>query len=400
MPTIDLVLPRPHPGQQEVLDCRARFRVLACGRRWGKTVLGKLTVVKAALGGGLYWWVLPDYGMATEAWRDLVRTCAPVTAEVLKSERRIELITGGVIQVKSAHNPDSLRGAGLDGAVLDEAAFMSEEAWLGGIRPALSDKRGWALFLSTPSGMNWFHRIWQAGNDPLEPEWKSFHRATASSPTVRPEEIEAARRRMPERWFRQEYEAAFIEDAGAVFRNITQVCVAAPQTEPHPDHTYVMGVDWGRVDDFTVITVLDTTTRQMVALDRFNQIGWETQRGRLVALAERWRPAVILAESNSIGEPNIEALQAAGLPVRPFQTTAQSKMVLIDALALAMEQETVMLLNDPVLVGEMQAYQVERLPSGTYRYAAPEGMHDDTVMATALGWEACTHSRITLLSFA
>jgi len=116
------------------------------------------------------------------------------------------------------------------------------------------------------------------------------------------------------------------------------------------------------------------------------------QRDRLRALSDRWRPGVIWAEANSIGSVNIEALQAHGLPVRPFQTTVQSKGPLIEALALAMERGEVTLLDDPVLRGELNAYMTERLPSGAYRYGAPPGMHDDTVIAVALGWMGVRHA--------
>lgn len=138
------------------------------------------------------------------------------------------------------------------------------------------------------------------------------------------------------------------------------------------------------------------TTQQMVALDRFNQIGWSQQRGRLTALYERWQPFVIWAEVNSIGSPNIEALQNEGLPVRPFQTTAQSKAPLIEGLALALEREEVQLLDHPVLVNELLSYRLNRLPGGGYRYEAPIGGHDDTVIATALAWHGLRQGHISL----
>lgn len=150
----------------------------------------------------------------------------------------------------------------------------------------------------------------------------------------------------------------------------------------------MFGVDWGRAEDFTVISVLDADTRQQVDMQRFNQVSWELQRGRLVTLYQRWQPKTILAESNSIGEPNIEALQAEGLPVQGFQTTAHSKGPLIDALALAIERQDIALLSDPVQLAELQAYTMERLPSGMFRYSAPAGGHDDTVIALALAWHA------------
>jgi hypothetical protein len=133
----------------------------------------------------------------------------------------------------------------------------------------------------------------------------------------------------------------------------------------------------------------------MVDMDRFNQIDWQLQRGRVKAMADKWRARTILAESNSIGEPNIEALRDMGLCVDSFATTPASKPGLIDALALAIENKEIGILDDPVLISELQAYEMERLPGGSFRYSAPEGGHDDTVIGLALAWH-CVVSRTPL----
>lgn len=378
----------------------ARFRVVVCGRRWGKTELGKVALIDTARQGGHCWWIAPTYGMADAVWRSLKAALEGVWLAKDEQRRRVELPGGGVIQVRSSHEPDALRGAGLDLAVLDEAAFMPEEVWTGAIRPALSDRLGRALFLSTPNGMNWFQRLYQRGLDPLAADWQSFHHPTRSSLLIPPEEVDATRLEMPARWFRQEYEAEFIEDAGQVFREIDRLCTAQP-SGPQPGARYVAGIDWGRVDDFTAFAVFDVEARRLVALDRFRQVSWAQQRDRLKTLVARWRPDVIWAEANSIGSVNIEALQQCGLPVRPFQTTSRSKGPLIEGLALAMERGDISLLDDPVLKGELViSYTLERLPSGLYRYGAASGAHDDTVIAVALGWHGVRHGGRGAVSFA
>ena len=138
----------------------------------------------------------------------------------------------------------------------------------------------------------------------------------------------------------------------------------------------------------------------MTALDRFNQVGWDLQRDRLKTLVQHWRPQIIWAEANSIGEPNIEALLQEGLPVRPFYTTAKTKSPLIESLALAIERGSIALLNHPVLLAELANYSLERLPGGAWRYGAPSGAHDDTVMATALAWYGTQYSGRGIIQFA
>lgn len=378
--------PRLHDSQRMVAEHPARFRVLAAGRRWGKSRLGSALCVAEGLQGRRAWWVAPTYKVANVGWRMIRRLGSQVPgAVVYRADRTVTFPGGGEVVVRSADNPDSLRGEGLDFVVLDECAFMLEESWTEALRPALSDRRGRAMFISTPSGRNWFWRLWQRG---LEGgEWHSWQLPTGDNPYIDPDEIEAARAMLPEATFRQEYLAEFIEGAGLVFRNI-RACLAAPPAGPAPGGVYVMGVDWAQTRDFTALVVMDVRTRQVVAIDRFNQIGWDVQRGRLAALAQQWNVAAILAEQNSIGGPNVEALQREGLPIYAFQTTSQSKQNVITALQLAFERGEIHIPDDPVLISELEAYEATRLPSGRWRYEAPAGVHDDTVIALALANEA------------
>jgi len=381
-------LPRLHPGQQTVWDERCRFKVLASGRRWGKSLLGSLACVSGGLRGGRTWWVAPSYKMAQVGWRAISRLGRQVPgAEVRLSDMLINFPGGGSTQVRSADDPQSLRGEGLTLAVLDECAFMREIAWTEALRPALSDKLGGALFISTPAGRNWFWRLWMRGQDAAERDWRSWRFPTRDNPYIAPSEIEAARRDLPERIFQQEYEAEFLESSGEVFRRVLDAATATGMG-PQPGRQYVMGVDWAKSADFTALTVMDVAAREVVYLDRFNQIDYMVQRGRLGALAERYRPTVILAESNAMGEPIIEQLQRDGLPVRGFVTSNATKAQIIEGLALAFEQSAIRIPSDPVLVAELQAYEMDRTPSGMTHYAAPEGMHDDCVMSLALAWHA------------
>jgi hypothetical protein len=188
-----------------------------------------------------------------------------------------------------------------------------------------------------------------------------------------------------ERTYQQEWLAQFVDD-GSIFRGV-HAAATAERAERIDGHVYVMGCDWGKYNDYTVLTVIDATTRAVVALDRFNQIDYSLQLGRVQALAERYQPDVIVAEKNSIGDPILERLYYEhGLPIQPFTTTNASKAKIIDSLSLAFERQSLRILNDPALIGELQAFEATRLPGGLLRYSAPEGMHDDQVISLALAW--------------
>lgn len=388
MTTTELTLDRPHRGQVAVLRQRTRFNVLCCGRRWGKTTLGVNRVVVGALRGKPVAWCSPSYRMLTEVWRDVRRAAGPAITRVDSQQHRLELATGGVIEMWSLDQPDVARGRRYDLVVIDEAAMVRhlEEAWNAVLRPTLVDSRGKAWFLSTPKGLNFFKHLYDRGADPQYPDWAAWQMPTISNPYIPADEVADSQRTLPERTFAQEFEAVFLEDEGTVFRRIREAATATPQAGKLAGHRYVIGVDWAKLYDFTVMCVVDTTTKELVHLDRSNKVDYAVQVGRLEALATRFAPDAIYAEQNSMGEPLVEQLQRMSLPVYPFQTTNASKASVIDALALAFERSELRLLHDEVLLGELLAYQAERLPSGLLRYAAPEGFHDDCVIALAIAW--------------
>jgi len=386
--TLTVTLSRPHKAQARVLASRQRFNVLCCGRRWGKTTLGVNRLVERALPGNPVAWCSPSYRMLTEVWRDVRRAAGPVLTRVDSQQHRLELLGGGVIEMWSLDQPDVARGRKYAEIVVDEAAMVRhlEEAWNAVLRPTLVDERGGAWFLSTPKGLNFFKHLYDRGADPHYPDWAAWQMPTVSNPYIPADEVADSQRTLPERTFAQEFEAVFLEDEGTVFRRIREAATATPQDGKQAGHRYVIGVDWAKLYDFTVMCVVDTTTRELVHMDRSNKVDYAVQVGRLQALAQRFAPDAIYAEQNSMGEPLVEQLQRMRLPVVPFQTTNASKTAVVDGLALALERGELRLLHDEVLLNELLAYQAERLPSGLVRYSAPDGLHDDCVIALALAW--------------
>lgn len=207
-----------------VLLSPKRFKLLACGRRWSKTGVGLTAVIEGhgayrgqyggALHGKKIWWVVPTFSDATEVWDNLKKAAAGVgvVREVLK---RVDFPGGGSVAVKSADNPNSLRGRGLDGVVVDEAAFCSSDTWHRALRPALTDRRGWAMILSSPNGRNWFYDLFvHAGRDEA---WDRWQQPTIDNPLVTLEEVEAASKEMGPTAARQEFWAEFMSGEGAEF---------------------------------------------------------------------------------------------------------------------------------------------------------------------------------------
>ena len=375
------------------------------GRRWGKSVLaGSVALATAGKMGGHVAWCVPTYKNGRAPWRWIEQTVAGIRkagkCRVNKSERTVEFDNGGFIGLYSMDNEDSIRSESFNLVILDEAAKMSESAWTDAIQPTLADVDGDAIIIGTPYGRNWFWREYQAGLADGKRQ-ASFHAPSSDNPNPMIKRAAMlAKKRVPERTYRQEWLAEFVEDGGGVFRRVMEAATAPQQDEAVDGHDYVFGVDWGKSNDYTAMAVIDATTQQCCYLDRSNQVDYSLQVARLMALCDRFHPAGIIAERNSMGEPLIEALQRADLPVIPFTTTNATKANIIDGLALAFEQGELQILADAVLLGELQAYEMETLPSGLTRYSAPDGMHDDTVMALAMAWSGVREYSQPLLAFA
>jgi hypothetical protein len=388
-----------HAGQRAILSSAGRFNSVACGRRFGKTTLGLALAYYGApeSPGGLakgidVGWFAPTYKLLDEAWRSAKAFLRSMIARTDSQQHRMELVNRSAMDFWSLEDENAGRGRKYGLVIVDEAAMARhlEQAWTAAIRPTLTDLKGGAWFFSTPKGRNYFWQLHQMGA--RGGDWKAHHAPTSANPHIDPQEIEHARQALPERIFAQEYLAQFLEDGGGVFRRVTAAVDLTLPAEPHlaraadDGRAYVIGVDWGRHNDFTVFAVIDAKERAVVAIDRFTQIDYAIQMQRLRALHHRFPRAPIMAEVNSMGGPLVEALQRQALPVRAFQTTQASKAQAIEALALAFERGDLRIPAVQWLVDELLSFEQERMASGAMRYGAPPGGHDDAVMALAICW--------------
>lgn len=363
--------------------------MIDCGRRWGKTVLGVNRLVPPALDGFPVAWFAPSYKYLAEAWRDFIRILKPVIARTSKSEWRIELLTGGVIEFWSLQDEDAGRSRKYRRVVIDEAAKVKclEKAWTEAILPTLADFEGDADFLSTPKGRDFFWQLFIKGIDPLEPDWACWQMPTSTNPHIKAKEIENLRRTMPERVFSQEILAEFHDDGGGVFRKVAEA-VDKGRNKPdaaRPRLIYSQGSDLARTVDYSVNTVLDPGYRQAF-FDRYQQMAWTRQIDLIAQTSRAWNNAAVTFDATAMGGDLVhEALRAKPMgQLYPFTFTNASKEGLIDNLAMLFEQGKVRLMDIPEQTAELQAFEYEVLPSKKVRMQAPEGMHDDTVIGLAL----------------
>ena len=398
MPTIQL--PYPHKGQQTVRREAKRFNWLGAGRRWRKTTLAMSIAVESAARGGTYIWGAPTFDQVRIGFAETRRACGNV-ANFNISRMMVEFPTAGRIVFRSLDNPDNVRGWTADGVVIDECGNVKREAWVEVLRPMLIDTDGWAWGIGTPRGRNWFwqeHRkaadtddatSWQVPTLGVEVTSDGLKRQPhlLENPEISFEEIKRLFETMPEAQFRQEIMADFVESTGGVFRRVNECAIAPILEEPEPDATYIAGVDVADADDFTVVCVMNSKTKALAYMDRFNKVGYIALEDRLAAIYERWNVVNMTIEDNSIGQPVIDHMRARGLHVTPFTTSNASKQPLIQGLQSAFEHDQISILPDRILIDELQAFEGERMASG-YRYGAPAGYHDDCVMSLAIAYQS------------
>lgn len=256
---------------------KARFRAACCGRRFGKTHLAITTALLKALEapGRVIWFVAPSYRQAEQiAWKILLRLIPPGNlAKKDETDLRVELRNGSIVALRGADNFDSLRGVGLDGLILDEYADMAAGAWFEVLRPALSDRQGWALFIGTPKGFNHFHTLWTQAH--ILDGWEAFQFTTLDGGRVPPEEIETARAELDPRTFRQEYEASFESMAGLVYLNFDRKAHIREDLED-TGGTLLVGLDFNITPMSAVIGV--RAGDQLHVLDEISQSNSNTQR--------------------------------------------------------------------------------------------------------------------------
>jgi len=377
---IQITLPRPHKYQQQVLDSNARFKVMMCGRRFGKTLIAMVICIQKMLKGEAVAYVTPEFGLGKDFFREILKY---IPSEIIKTDNKselyIELITGGSLKFFSGEALSSFRGRKFHYVIVDEAAFISDlkEAWDTAIRPTLSDYRGGALFISTPNGKEYFNSLYMKGKDELQSEYQSFHFGSNMNPYFSPEEFESARKSIPAFRFNQEYLALPGENQNNPFGtdninlNILQ--------ELSNEETVVYGIDVAKYSDYTVIIGLDSKGN-MTYFDRF-QTPWTITAQKIKALPDG---ILKVMDSTGVGDVLLEQIIDTTPNLIGFKFTTESKPKIVYELINAVEKGDVK--YNQQTADEMFVYTYKYSSTGHIKFEAQSGYNDDIVTALAIAY--------------
>jgi len=375
------------PWQRQVQRAvkKYRFIVIAAGRQSGKTHLCATLIITETIKTprSVSWWVAPVYSQAEIAFRRCQQFLVDfgIPANINKTEKSIRFPNGSAIWFKSGDKEDSLRGETVNFLVIDEVGVLKRDAWQLSLRGTITATNAKVVFIGTPKGKNLFYELSLLGQDRGRPEWVYFNFPSNASKYFSAAEWEDVKK-LPERVFRQEYQAQFLDDGGEVFRGIRE-CVRGDFAQPKNAKRYYMGVDLAKSHDYTVIIILDEGGH-CVYFDRFNSIAWTVQKKRIIDTAKLFNASVLL-DSTGLGDPILDDL-IYHISVEGFKFSNTSKRQLIENLSIGIERGSVSFPEIPELINELSIFSFEQSSTGVIRYNAPDGLHDDCVIALALAY--------------
>jgi hypothetical protein len=384
---------KPHEGQLAVLEAakskEVREIALSAGRRFGKSLLCAYLVLREVLKPNKKIWIVSvNYDLTQKVFSYLLQFISKIfDPKVIKVHSRpypkLTLPNGSWVECRSAENPNGLLGEELDLLIIDEAAMMPPMIYDRYLLPTTTSRKGRTVFISTPFGQNWFYHKFLECTE--RDDGASFNFPSNVNPSFPKEEWERMMELMPEAVFKQEHLASFLPDAAGVFRGVTEVIRDDILEDVKAGGRYVMGVDLGKHNDFSVLSVFDMATNKLVYFDRFNKIDYPLQKARIMAAAQRYNNARIIIDSTGLGDPISDDIQREGFIVDDYKLTNKSKKNIIDKLSIFIEQKRITLPNIPELINELQAFGYTMTDAGNVKYSAPQGLHDDIVISLALG---------------
>ena len=381
----------PHPKQRDmvngIISSDAKYHVACVGRQFGKSMMAMNLVLYWAINNGpcKILWVSPVYSQTSKVQKELMSAigASGLVKNCNYSGNYILLKNGSEILFRSAEKYDNIRGLTMDYGVLDEAAFMKEDAWREAIKPVFLVRGKKVLFISTPKGKTWFYELYQLANSFEHAQYQSYTGTSYDTPYIDESEIEEAKKTLPKNVFDQEYLARFIDTGGEVFSNLDQCTV---DKWPQPRGKIFCGIDLAKQEDYTVATFMDSDGK-VVEIYRANAQEWSTMTRDILQLIRKHQ-ATVTIEVNSIGDVIYEMIAKEWQDTHPFQTTSKSKTEIIEGLILDVNEASIQIPSKglwPYLYDELTVFTYEYNPkTRSIKYGHPSGFHDDTVISLAL----------------
>jgi hypothetical protein len=359
---------------------------VATGRQFGKSLLGQNLL--------LYWllqkpkqkgaWISPIYNQSKKVFQELINASHPLIAEKNKADLSVKFINGSTLQFLSAERYDSIRGFSFTHIVIDEGAFIREQAVNEAILPTLTAIGKKCLIISTPKSKNWFFNYWMKGQEDND-EYISFQGLSADNPHTDISFIEEQRKSLPADIFEQEYLARFTDAGSEVFRNIDGVSVLNSYTHESKERCFA-GIDTGLSNDFSTLCVINEAGR-VLYMERTNGENISTISEGFVQALKRYNIVGGYIETNGIGQAMFDLINPRFRKLQKFTTTQDSKTTIVRTLIEDIEQMNIEIPSkelNPNLYKELSLFTYKLSPNGKISFGHPNGGKDDEVDALLL----------------
>lgn len=377
------------PFLKDALFSPVKHVSIAAGRRTGKTwnSAGWLCIEKLSKPNSSGLWVdTRQQNIQRYIDRYFLTILKPIWHKMKYDRNKQSLVfpNGSYIDFGSAERPERLEGFGYDDAVLNESGIILRKAelWDNTLQPMLKGQNTKVRLIGTPKGRNKFRDLYSKGKTKTD-GYESYKFNIYDSPFYSKHEIEDIKNNVPEIVWKQEYMAEFVEGAGIVFRHIQDNIGHRLYQQGDRNNRYFMAIDLAKHVDFTVIMIADKQ-RRVVYFDRFNQIDWGLQKQRILDAYKRFNSPYTIIDSTGVGDAIYDDLKNAGMNVTPFKFTNSTKDEIIRNLSVALDNNNITYPEIPELIEELELFEYDKKPSGLITYNAPDGFHDDCVIALAL----------------
>lgn len=380
----------PYQKQRDVIDAlnddNFFFVIVCAGRQVGKSLLGMNVAIKWANDNPnrIVYWVSPTDSQAHKVYKQIINACYHTgcikSNKGGKGDTEIIFTSKSKILFRSAASEDSLRGESVDYMILDEGSFIKRDTLNSILLPMLSSRGKKLLAISTPKGKNWFYDWYLKGFQ--EPRYKSFRFSTYDSPYANKELIEMFKNSLPDKLYKQEIEAEFI-DSSSIFSNLDEVMSLNSIDSPQPNCKYWAGIDIALVNDSSVLSIIDQNG-DLVKYFRWTGVESPELIQNILEVNKIWNFQKILIENNNQGLGIYQELKRNINNIIDFNTNTKSKPEMINALIHAFNMKSFKIVKDEYLRIELEAFIFKQNDNGHIKFMADNGFHDDCVISLAI----------------
>jgi hypothetical protein len=407
---------RRHAGQHKVLCAltqkNALINLIVAPRGWGKTIFGTFDIVLPVMltnPNSQVMWVAPIYKQAKacidDAWfgvdektnkkyiMDYDFESKEKIFDYKSSEMCLHMANGARLYLRSADNPDSIVSKGFNLIVVDEAALISKEVFYQHILPTARRENCRIVLITTPRGRNYIYELYLKGKE--DKNFFSIKQTWRDRPDY-PKILLELMNSVPEHIRKQEFECEFIDSINSVFRNIDKVFEGkeihfenqnqkwVAENIDYDNEYYICAVDFAKLVDYNVIVVMGIESKRLVYYERFNQVDYSIVIKKLKDICSKFSCPLIY-DATGVGQ-GIGDFLSNEIESVPFTFTSQSKNEIINKLSMAFDNCLIKLPNITTIRNEFELFEYEINRTGRLSYRAPDGKHDDCVMAIAMAY--------------